>query len=340
MARPLTADNWIATLKRWKIPYAEESGWRNRANQGGWGSVEGFIVHHTGDDAPDSADLKIVRDGRAGLSGPLCNVGLEDTGKVRLVAAGAANHAGGGDARVLRAMIAGTKLPAPRYSHAQLGDYVDAIIGNPRFAGVEAFYYAKDSPAQRAMMPLLAAAFIDGMNRQNGTNWGASRVAGHKEWQRGKIDPRLFGDDSMDKMRAEVAAYLKAGPEGVDELSAAAEQMIKETKDRVFGMLRQRWYVPVEGKPGAVSEVAEGTKGAIPGRVLDTLDGNLLVQSSAAVADKVTAIDAKVQGMVAAFTAAGSGADAEAIAAAVDAAVNKAFDSRVEGAKINMEVKS
>lgn len=338
MARPLTADNWLATLKRWNIPFVEEPGWRTRTNGGGWGDVEGFVVHHTGDDAPDSADLKIVRDGRVGLSGPLCNVGLEDTGRVRLVAAGAANHAGGGDAAVLRAMIAKQPLPAPRYSHAQLGDYKDAIIGNPRFAGVEAFYYAVNSPAQREMMPLLVAAWIDGMNRQNGTSWGGERLIGHKEWQRGKVDPRLFGDDSMNKMRAECAAYLKAGPEGVDELSAAAEAMIKETRDRVFGMLRQRWYVADKTNPRKVVEVAEGTAGATPGRVLDSLDGNLLVLNSEAVADKVTAIDAKVEGLTAAFQAVGAGADATAIAAAVDAAVNKAFDERVEGAKINMEV--
>lgn len=223
MAKPLTAANWIAALERWDIPFVEEPSWRTRANNGGWGDVEGFIVHHTGDDAPDTADLKVVRDGRAGLSGPLCNVGLDDTGKVHLVAAGAANHAGGGDAAVLRAMLAKKRLPAPRYSHAELGDHADAIIGNPRFAGVEAFYYLKNSPAQRSMMPLLVAAWIDGMNRQNGTTWGAERLIGHKEWQRGKIDPKLFGDDSMDKMRAQCAAYLKAGPEGVGDVATTKE---------------------------------------------------------------------------------------------------------------------
>jgi hypothetical protein len=230
MAKPLTADNWVAALERWKIPFAEEAGWRSRANGGGWGDVQGFMVHHTGDDAPDTADLKVVRDGHAGLSGPLCNAGLEDSGLVRLVAAGAANHAGGGDAAVLRAMIAGKALPAPRYTHAQLGDYADAIIGNPRFAGVECFYYLKDSPAQRAMMPLLVAAWIDGMNRQNGTTWGGNRLIGHKEWQRGKIDPRLFGSDTMDNMRAECAAYLKAGPNG--EVDMTPEQVA--TQDEIL----------------------------------------------------------------------------------------------------------
>jgi hypothetical protein len=217
MARPLTADNLVAALEAWGIPYVETSGWRTRENQGGWGSVEGFLFHHTGDDAPDANDLKLVTNGRVGLSGPLCNQGLADDGTVYLVAAGAANHAGGGDAAVLRAMAAGDLTPPPsRYSHAQLGDYPDAIIGNPRFNGVEAFYYAVNNPAQRKMMTKLAACWIWAMNKQNGTSWGASRAIGHREWQRGKIDPRVFGDDSLGKMRAEVAAYLKAGPTGDD----------------------------------------------------------------------------------------------------------------------------
>jgi hypothetical protein len=339
MAKPLTTANLLAALTAWSIPFVKEPDYTTRSNQSGWGSVEGFMVHHTGDDAPDSADLKIVRDGRAGLSGPLCNFGLADSGKVHLVAMGAANHAGGGDARVLRAMIAKEPLPASRYSHAQLGDYVDAIIGNPRFAGVECFYYAVDTPSQRAMMPRLAAAWIWAMNKQNGTTWGAERVIAHKEWQRGKIDPRLFGDDSMNKMRAEVAAYLKAGPEGVDELSEQAESDIREIKARVFGMLRQRYYLPNKDNPRKVDEVSEDTPGRVPGRVLDSLDGNYIALTSEAIADKVTKTDAKVEGLLAAFAAVGDGADVSEIAAAVDAAVNKAFDERVEGAKINMEVK-
>jgi hypothetical protein len=231
MARALTADNWVAALKRWGIPFVEEPGWRTRENSRGWGEVEAFLLHHTGDDAPDTADLKVVTEGRPGLSGPLCNAGLDDGGRVHLVAAGAANHAGGGDAAVLRAAIAKGPLPAPRYSHDQLGQYPDAVIGNPRMAGVESFYYAEDSPAQRQMMTRLAAAWIDGMNRQNGTAWGAERVLGHREWQRGKVDPRVFGTDSLDKMRAEVAAYLKAGPNG-GFLMALDDKQQQELYDR------------------------------------------------------------------------------------------------------------
>lgn len=221
MARPLTPSNLLAALQAWEIPYVETSGWKTRQNGGGWGDVEGFLWHHTGDDAPDGNDLSIVTNGRAGLPGPLCQFGLADDGKVFLVAAGAANHAGGGDAAVLRAMIARKALPASRYTHAQLGDYPDAIIGNPRLAGVESFYYASNNPAQRKMMTRLAACWIWAMNKQNGTTWGAERAIGHREWQRGKVDPRVFGTDSLDKMRAEVAAYLKAGPTGEDDVSAA-----------------------------------------------------------------------------------------------------------------------
>jgi hypothetical protein len=347
MAKPLTADNWVAALERWKIPFAEEAGWRSRANGGGWGDVQGFMVHHTGDDAPDTADLKVVRDGHAGLSGPLCNAGLEDSGLVRLVAAGAANHAGGGDAAVLRAMIAGKALPAPRYTHAQLGDYVDAIIGNPRFAGVECFYYLKDSPAQRAMMPLLVAAWIDGMNRQNGTTWGGNRLIGHKEWQRGKIDPKLFGSDTMDKMRAECAAYLEAGPDGgflMALTEAQQDRLYKdtiETNDRVMAFLSQRYYVMDKANPRKAVPVSVDTEGRRAARALDTLDGNYLALGQTDLGEKIATVEGKVEGLIAGFKAfaeaGGSDADLAGIAEAVDAAVNKAFDERVKGVQIDME---
>jgi hypothetical protein len=55
------------------------------------------VAHHTG--TPDTAQgdypsLRIVRDGRSDLPGPLCNYGLGRNGTVYVVAAGVAWHAG------------------------------------------------------------------------------------------------------------------------------------------------------------------------------------------------------------------------------------------------------
>lgn len=217
MARALTADEILAAMRRWGIPYVEVPGWRTRGNGRAWGDVTGFMWHHTGDDAPDSADLAIVTNGRAGLSGPLCNFGLDDHGNVHLVAAGPANHAGGGDQRVLDAVRAEsytTAPPAPRFTHQDLLNGVaGAVLGNPLLYGVECFYYAEDHPAQWAMMPKLAAAIIDALDRIDTANtWTARSGIGHKEWQRGKIDPRTFAGDTMATLRSHTQAWLDAGP--------------------------------------------------------------------------------------------------------------------------------
>lgn len=64
-------------------------------------SVKGTVCHWTA--TPDSTrpgedypSLAIVRDGRAGLPGPLCNLGLGRNGTVYAVAGGLAYHAGEG----------------------------------------------------------------------------------------------------------------------------------------------------------------------------------------------------------------------------------------------------
>ena len=218
MVAPLTSSEIIAALKKWNIPYKEVDGWKTRTNARGWGDVTGFMWHHTGDDAPDTADLKMVRDGRVGLSGPLCNFGLGDDGTVYLVAAGAANHAGGGDIRVLEAVrneSYTTAPPASRFTHTDLLNGVSgAVIGNPLFYGVECFYYNARNPAQRAMMPRLAAAIIDALDNKDTKNkWSAKSGIGHKEWQRGKIDPTY---DCV-QLRKETQALLDAGPNGNEE---------------------------------------------------------------------------------------------------------------------------
>lgn len=212
MVAPLTPAEIISALNAWGIPHVAEKGWENRHNGSGWGDVTGFMWHHTGDDAPDTADLRTVRDGHSSLPGPLCNFGLDDNGVVHLVAAGAANHAGGGDPRVLEAVMKESYTgapPAPRYIHGEKG----SVSGNGRFYGVETFYYRHLTPAARAMMPRLAAAIIWALDKKDTKNsWSEKSAIGHKEWQRGKIDPRLDGGDTCATLRAETAAYLKAGP--------------------------------------------------------------------------------------------------------------------------------
>lgn len=209
MARALTPDELLATLKLWGIVVNEIPGWRTRNNKTPWGNVAGFLWHHTGDDAADNVDLRIVRDGHASLPGPLSQFGLRDDGSVDLIAAGPANHAGGGDPAVLALVRAGTYkvLPASKMAHGQNG----AIGGNSVLYGVETYYSGTHVPTVAVLktMPRLAAAVIHGLAKANKITWTAQHALGHKEWQRGKVDP---GNVSCIVLRGQTQALLTAGP--------------------------------------------------------------------------------------------------------------------------------
>ena len=84
----------------------------------------------------------------------------------------------------------------------------------------------------------------------------------------------------------------------------------KEQRDlfnRIFGMLRQRYYA--KDDTGKVVEVGEGHPGAVPAAVLDSLDGNHLVQRLESLEKRVTALET-------------AGVDVDKLAGAVAKAVN------------------
>ncbi|HEY1175749.1 MAG TPA: hypothetical protein VGF17_06300, partial [Phytomonospora sp.] len=90
---PLTPNQIRAALKKFGAKVREVPGWetRNRNAKGPFGPVYGFGVHHTGDDAPDSADRNVIIKGRSDLPGPLAQFGLNDDGTVDLIGCGRAN---------------------------------------------------------------------------------------------------------------------------------------------------------------------------------------------------------------------------------------------------------
>lgn len=72
----------------------EVSGWKTRGH-GQMTSVETIVCHHTAGPATGNyPSLGVVRDGRAGLPGPLAQLGLGRDGTVYVIAAGVAYHAG------------------------------------------------------------------------------------------------------------------------------------------------------------------------------------------------------------------------------------------------------
>lgn len=83
-----------AICRKAGLKVEEVPGWRTRGH-GGLKSVETVVCHHTAGPAKGNMpSLNVVKNGRAGLSGPLCNLGLGRDGTVYVVAAGVAYHAG------------------------------------------------------------------------------------------------------------------------------------------------------------------------------------------------------------------------------------------------------
>jgi hypothetical protein len=206
MAEPMTADEIVRALGRWRVPYREVEGWRtrNRNHVGAWGPVHGIVIHHTGDDAPDRVDLRLIVHGHSGLPGPLAQFGCDDEGTIWLVACGRANHVGGGDERVLRAVVEESYVERPPRPREHTGS-AGATDGNDNFYGVETFYGGVEAPTARARrsLVLLAAAICD----HHG--WTEKSVIGHKEWSDWKSDP---GSLDMVSLRGRVAERIRQGP--------------------------------------------------------------------------------------------------------------------------------
>ncbi len=257
MATPLTAAQTLAALRKWGVRFIEHPGWEthNRNGHGAWGPVNGFIVHHTGDDAPDDVDFGVVWGGRSNLPGPLCHFGARDDGTIDLVGCGRTNHAGGGDPSVLAAVIAesyGDHPPAPHYHEGSAG----AVDGNARFYGVETYYSGYHVPVQYRAVVLLVAAILDAHG------WGPKSAIGHKEWSDWKSDP---GSVDMRDFRADVAHLHDIGPAAAaawaydkedDMTPEQIEQFIERTAARAADQVWSR-ILPARGEgPSAAGPAA------------------------------------------------------------------------------------
>src|SRR4051794_23904644 len=79
------------------LKVAEQPGWRNRGHDD-VGTIKGVMCHHTaGPKNGNMPSLRVVTEGRPGLSGPLAQLCLGRDGTYYVVAAGRAFHAGPGE---------------------------------------------------------------------------------------------------------------------------------------------------------------------------------------------------------------------------------------------------
>lgn len=202
MADPMTAAQFIAALRAEGCKVVEVRNWRthNRNSKGEWGPLNGVMIHHTVTSGTD-ASVRICYDGYASLPGPLCHGVIDKQGVVHLVGWGRANHAGGGDPKVLSQVIDESYGTAP--SKPTKGN-LDGVDGNARFVGFECINLGNGKdPWPEAQLDAMARAAA-AVCRHYG--WTEKSVIGHFEWSNDKIDPRGF---TMASMRARVAARLK-----------------------------------------------------------------------------------------------------------------------------------
>lgn len=207
MATPMTAAELVRALKgeglAIKTPHAD---WttheRDSATGKPFGPVHGVMIHHTA----SHNSYPYLYGGSASLPGPLCHAYIDKAGVLWMASAGRANHAGGGDPDVLRAVTAEsymTRPPAPQYHEGQSG----AADGNDVFYGFECENLGdgKDPwPHVQYVAMVRAAAAIC---RHYG--WSEKSCIGHLEWSNWKSDPKGFG---MVTFRGDLAACLRAKP--------------------------------------------------------------------------------------------------------------------------------
>jgi hypothetical protein len=214
VASPLNADTLFKALKAEGVKVVEHGAWRshNRNHRGAWGPVNGTMVHHTGAYSSEAQITQYCYGGSSALPGPLATGVIGRTGTVHLIGNGRANHAGGGDARVLAAVTHedyGSKPPATHEHEGSTG----AVDGNAHFYGWECINSGsgKESwPVAQYVSMVKTQAAILRAHRAKGEKWGEKSVISHAEWSDWKSDPR--GID-MAKFRKDVAACL-AQPAG------------------------------------------------------------------------------------------------------------------------------
>ncbi|MFR9807053.1 N-acetylmuramoyl-L-alanine amidase [Pseudonocardia sp. RS010] len=232
---------WLADAARLTgYPVVELHGWRARGH-GGMAAVELFTLHHTaGPKAGEYPSLAVVRDGRAGLAGPLAHFGLGRSGTIYVNAAGLAWHAG-----VSR--WAGVDPDGTKFDFSDL---------NSRALGCEAEDDGDGvwTAEQLDCYPRLAAACLYYMRRS------AARVCAHRECATPigrKPDPAGL---DMNAFRARVAYLLtnplQLIPRGRASSTGTAKKELIDMLDRVLakGANYHRIICPVGRASGLVGD--------------------------------------------------------------------------------------
>lgn len=198
----MTTLPWLAdVLRDAGLTVIEHAGWKTRGRPGTWAPRFG-IVHATAAPASqsDATQIRIVRDGREGLVGPIANACVARNGVWHVLAAGRCN----------------TTIPGTS------GPY--GGLGNTYALGIEACNDNRDEPWPDVQY----TAYVIGwaaIARKLG--WGPDRLRGHREHTPGrKTDPTF----NMAAFRTHVAGRLaNKGGNDVGTLEGRQAQQLKDT---------------------------------------------------------------------------------------------------------------
>lgn len=177
----------LAVLASEGIEVVYEKGWETKGRTGF--TPAGIMVHHTaGPKTGDAPCLGICINGRPDLPGPLCQMVLARSGKVHVISANIANHAGKGAQQVLDEV----RKDIPITKNAAERKLADNVGGNQFFYGIEVENAGVSSdpypPAQLEALYRICAVIC------NAHSWSANRVIHHRQWTSRKIDMSLRSD--------------------------------------------------------------------------------------------------------------------------------------------------
>lgn len=240
--------HWLAdTLRAAGLKVVEEPDWKERG-RGDMGNPRGVLAHHTaGPRNGNAPSLRLVRDGRKDLAGPLSQLFLARDGTFHVLAAGRCNHAG-------------------------VGRWQGVTAGNSDLIGIEA---ENAGDGKDPWPPEQMDAYIRGVAAiLSHLGEDSVMVAGHKEFAtpRGrKIDPAF----DMVAFRENVGRVMRSegSPEPVAPAAPSRSMLRKGDRGKSVELLQVRLGIRADGDFGPATERAVKAFQASKGLAADGLVG-------------------------------------------------------------------
>lgn len=195
---------WLAdVLRAAGLTVVEVDGWKTRGSDS-YGPLRGLVCHETRGSAnsTDSGEIRVLVDGRVGLSGPISQLYLSRSGVWHVVASGTCHHVKTG------------------------WGGIHAGHGNDSLIGVEAAHAESEDWDHKPAQFISYVTGVAAICRHMG--WTSGHVVGHKEHQPGdKPDPEF----DMKQFRALVEEELEDDM-SVDDVRKGLVQVYDEAANR------------------------------------------------------------------------------------------------------------